>query len=135
MSGVLTTASSVTCGHAPGAVQTSSNAKLTVGGNPVLLKSSIDRQPVSGCVTPPATDASGPTAGPCTFVTGDPYVPAPPPAAGSPGVTAGEAQKLTANGNPVMLDTLAGKTNGMVAKTTPQTLLAATAGQSKLTAI
>jgi hypothetical protein len=36
---------------------------------------------------------------------------------------------------PVMLDTLAGKTNGMVLKVTPQLLLAGTAIQTKLTAV
>jgi hypothetical protein len=35
----------------------------------------------------------------------------------------------------VLLDTRAGKTNGMVGKTSPQTLLSATAGQDKLTAV
>jgi len=50
-------------------------------------------------------------------------------------VTSGEATKLKVNGQAVMLDTLSGTTDGMVAKTTPQMLLSATAGQTKLTAI
>ena len=120
MAGVLTTASNVACGH-QGRVQTASTAKLTVNGSPVLLKSSIDGKPVPDCKTPPAADPSGtPTAKPCKTVSG---------------VTAGEAAKLTAGGSPVMLDTLKGKTDGMVSKVTPQLLLAATAGQNKLTAV
>jgi hypothetical protein len=133
MSGVLTTASTVTCGHGAGKVQTSSSAKLKVNGAPVLLKSSIDRRSVSGCVTPVADDPS-PAGRPCTAVTSAPAVPpAPPPL--PPGVTAGEATKLKAGGQPVMLDTLKGSTNGMVAKTSPQPTLAGTAGQTKLTAV
>lgn len=132
MAGVLTTASTVTCGHAPGNVSTTSAAKLTVNGQPVLLKSSIDGKPVGACSTPPAAEPSGPTAAPCVLVTSTPLVPPAPP---TPGVTGGEATKLTAGGSKVMLDTLEGKTNGMVAKASPQSLLQATAIQNKLTAI
>jgi hypothetical protein len=49
-------------------------------------------------------------------------------------VGSGRAAKLTVGGAPVLLDSLTGSTNGMVAKVTPQTLLSATAGQSKLSA-
>src|SRR6266545_2066852 len=115
MAGVLTTASNVTCGHAPGKVQTSSTAKLTVSGRPVLLKSSIAGSSVSGCSTPSDPNSGSVT---CTLVTS---------------VTTGDATKLTAGHAPVTLDTLAGGTNGTVSGT-PQTLLSATAGQTKLTA-
>ncbi|NLP64959.1 hypothetical protein [Paraburkholderia sacchari] len=118
MSGVLTTASNVTCGHA-GNVSTSSSTKLQVNGAAVLLQSGIAGQSIAGCSTPPASDASGPTAKPCTTVAS---------------VTGGPAGKLQADSQPVMLDTLAGTTDGMVAKTTPQQLLAGIAGQTKLTA-
>ncbi len=116
--GVLTTSSNCTCGHS-GSVATSSSTKLQVSGNAVLLQTGIAGQSVSGCATPPASDNSGPTATKCMTVAS---------------VTAGTSAKLQAGGQPVMLDTLAGTTDGMVGKVTPQTLLSATAGQSKLTA-
>jgi hypothetical protein len=115
----LTTASTVTCGHSPGIVQTTSLAKLKVGGQPVLLRSSIDGAAVTLCGTTPASDPSGVTAKPCTAVSG---------------VSAGASLKLKTGGKAVVLDTLAGSTDGMVAKVTPQMALAAVANQSKLRA-
>ena len=121
---VLTTTpvSNVTCGH-KGNVQTTSTAKLQVNSSPVLMESSIDGKPIVACTTVPAADAGGPTAKPCTTVS-------PPPA-----ITAGRATKLMVDGVPVILDTLAGKTDGMVAKVTPQLLLNGTANHNKLTAV
>ncbi len=120
MAGVLTTGSKVTCGHG-GDVVVSSTEKLKVGNNPVLVKASILSKSIPNCATPAAVDASGTTiAKPCKKVSA---------------VSSGEATKLMVNQQPVMLDTLSGETNGMVAKTEPQKLLAATAGQTKLTAI
>ena len=118
MPGVLTTGSNVTCGHSPGKVTTTGSSKLTVSGQPALPKTGIMGKPVSGCSTVPAADASGPTAKPCLSVLA---------------VSAGDATKLTIGGLPVMLDTLAGTTDGMVGKVTPQTSLSATAIQTKLT--
>ena len=118
MPGVLTEGSNVTCGHSPGKVSTTGSPKLKVSGQAVLLKDGIMGKSVSGCGTPPASDVSGPTAIPCLTVTT---------------VTTGEATKLTIGGAPVMLDTLAGQTDGMVGKVTPQLLLSATAVQTKLT--
>jgi hypothetical protein len=109
--------STVTCGHPPGKVQTQSLAKLKVNGSPVLLQASINGKPVIGCSTPPASDPSGVTAKPCTSVSA---------------VSAGAALKLKINGQPAMLATLQGSTDGMVAKVTPQSLLAGVANQSKL---
>ena len=120
MPGVLTAGSNVTCGHSPGKVTTTGSPKMSVSNQPVLLKLGIMGKPVSGCSTPPAADVSGPTAKPCTSVTT---------------VSTGEATKLTIGNQPVMLDTLAGQTDGMVGKVTPQLLLSATAIQTKLTAI
>lgn len=120
MAGVLTTASNVTCGHSPGRVSTSSSAKLKVNGSAVLLQTGVSGQSVSGCGTVPSADSSGPTNVKCTTVAS---------------VTRGEATKLKAGGSYVMLDTLAGTTDGMIGKTTPQSSLSATAGQWKLKAI
>ena len=108
----------MTCGHSPGKVTTTGSPKMQVSGQPVLLKLGIMGKTVGGCSTPPAADVSGPTAKPCLTVTT---------------VSAGEATKLTIGGQPVMLDTLAGQTDGMVGKVTPQQLLSATAIQTKLT--
>jgi hypothetical protein len=116
---VLTTGSNVTCGHS-GTVSTASTAKLKVNGQPVLLKEGIQGRSVAGCTTPPASDISGPTAKPCTLVST---------------VSAGAATKLKVSGQSVMLQTLAGATDGMVAKETPQKLLSADAGQVKLTSM
>jgi hypothetical protein len=113
MAGVLTTGSSVRCGHG-GTVRVSSSAKLSVAGQKVLVADGIDGKSVSTCGTP-TTDKSKA----CTSVIK---------------TTAGAATKLTAGSMPVYLDTLAGTTDGVVGGTTPQTLLAASAGQSKLTA-
>ena len=121
MPNVLTTSSNVTCGHGPGKVLTSSSAKLTVNGSPVLLESSINGKSIdSNCSTVPASDSSGPTAIKCTSVLE---------------VIDGQATKLTVGQETVILDTLKGQTNGMVAKVTPQISLGGEAIQSKLTAI
>lgn len=151
MSGVLTTASQVLCGPAPshgGKVAVVSTAKLRVQDSsdhqfhPVLIADSIAGKAISGCANPPASDASGtPTAEPCLFVTQVPQVPppgvTPPPPPNEQGViTDGMATKLTVNnGTPVMLDTLKGSTDGMVAKKTPLNLLTANAVQTRLKAV
>lgn len=120
MAGVLITSSTITCGHS-GNVTVTSTQKLKVSNNPVLVKARIEGKTVSGCATPePANDPSGtPTGRKCTSVSS---------------VSKGWATKLKVNNQAVMLDTLSGTTGGMVAKTTPQRLLSATAGQTKLTA-
>jgi hypothetical protein len=115
MAGVLTTASVVKCGHGESKVATANTAKLTVGRAPVLISSSIAGKSVSGCVT---VDDPNTATKKCLSVTE---------------VTAGQASKLTTGGQPVMLDTLGGATDGTVGGTL-QTLLTATAGQAKLTA-
>ncbi len=127
MPNVLTTDSTVLCGPTidppppvpihGGNVNVQSSAKLKVNRNAVLLRSSIEGRLVSGCATP-----SEPSSGnvPCATVSL---------------VSSGEATKLTVQGNAVILDILTGSTNGTVGGTTPQTLLGATAGQNKLTAI
>lgn len=116
MPGVLTKLSTVTCGHTapgkPGTVQVQSSAKLRVKDSPVLLAASINGQPVTLCGTPPSS-----TAIPCLFVKA---------------VSAGAALKLKIGGQPVMLETLKGSTDGTVGGVTPQLSLAAVANQLKL---
>lgn len=118
MPNVLTTQSTVACGHG-GTAAVVSSAKLAVNGMPVLLEAGVAGATIGACGTTPAADASGPTAAPCSAVST---------------VDSGRAAKLTVDGAPVLLDSLTGSTNGMVAKLTPQTLLTATAGQQKLSA-
>jgi len=115
MSNVLTAASTVLCGHA-GNVSVQPTPKLMIGGNAALLKTGINGKSVGGCTT--ETDANKKDKQ-CSTVTA---------------VTAGEAKKLTVQGQGVMLDTLEGGTDGL--KTgKPQKALSATAAQTKLTAI
>lgn len=123
---VLTSSSQVNCGHDPGKVTVQSGAKLTVGKAPVLTAASIDMMPVTGC----ATVAAGPPPTiTCAAVSATP-LPAPPLL---PGVQKGASTKLTVNKMPVILETLAGATNGSISGT-PQVLLAAKAMQAKLRA-
>lgn len=121
MAGVLTENSKVICGH-NGSVSTSGSAKLVVAGGKVLQKSGVQGKSVSAaCSTVPASDNSGETARKCTSVSA---------------VSSGEATKLFVEGKPALLDsTLAGTTNGMVGKVTPQQLGSAAAQQSKMTAV
>jgi hypothetical protein len=119
MPGVLTTGSSVICGHG-GTVSTTGVPKLKVAGNQVLQKTGIMGQSISGCNTPTVVPPPPPPSSPCLVVAS---------------VITGEAIKLKVSGSPVMLETVTGTTSGVVAGVTPQTLLSATAGQTKLTAV
>lgn len=107
--------STVSCGHGPGDVATAGMAKLQVNGASVLLEASVVGMPVSVCGTPAASGAK-----PCSSVVS---------------VALGRSSKLQVGGFPVLLDTLKGTTDGMVANLTPQTLLAGKATQAKLTSV
>jgi hypothetical protein len=109
MPAVLTTGSTVGCGHSPGKVSTSSTAKLRVGTDAVLIETSIKGKSVSSCSTQ-TTDKTSP----CKTVSS---------------VASGLATKLTAGGKPVALATIVGVTDGV-----PPGSLSATAAQTKLTA-
>ncbi|MFG2712995.1 hypothetical protein ACGFX2_20915 [Streptomyces goshikiensis] len=129
MGQVLTTASTVTCGHVPapppgpppapppepppvpGLIGTSSTQKLKVRGTSVLVKSSLEGATVANC---PNT-GSPPT--PCTIVQG---------------VLSGESLKLRSGGFPVMLDRISLTTNGSVPLLP---VLTPTANQSKLSSV
>jgi hypothetical protein len=120
MASVLTLASDVGCAHSPGKVATSSSAKLQVGGSAVLLKDGIDGKGISGCGTVPSKDSNGVDVNlQCTKVDS---------------VSSGEASKLNADGKPVMLDTLAGNTDGTVNYVKPVAGLQGAAKQTFLTA-
>lgn len=123
MPNVLTTNSTVGCGHLPpppgtGVVQVQSAAKLRVNNAPVLLLDSIADKTIT---TGTCGTVVNQTSVKCTKVSA---------------VTAGGATKLTVGKSPVMLETtLKGSTNGTVGGVTPQPTLAAVAGQSKLTSV
>jgi hypothetical protein len=94
---------------------------MVVEGGKVLRKSGVEGKSISAaCGTTPASDSSGPTAVKCTKVLA---------------VSAGEATKLFVDGAPVLLDSIAGTTNGMVTKKSPQDLGTASAAQSKLSTV
>jgi hypothetical protein len=120
MPNVLTMNSTVGCGHLPpppgtGIVQVQSTAKLKVSGKSVLLLDSISGKAVSGlCGTVPATGTKK-----CTAVSS---------------VSGGLATKLKVGGQPVVLDTVTGGTDGTVGGS-PQLLLAALANQPKLRSV
>jgi hypothetical protein len=111
MGAVLTKASAVNCAN-EGIVETVGSAKLTVSGAQVLLESGIVGQSISGCTTAdnPPSDV------PCTKVLNV-----------NPSSL---AIKLLVGGNPVVLASLTGNTNGSVPNLLPatgtQTLLTTT---------
>jgi hypothetical protein len=86
-------ASRVSCGHVPpGFVVPQSTAKLAVDGQPVLVQASVTTIG-PGCVPKAQGDK------PCTAVVG---------------ITAGQSVKLRAGGTAVLLDSLAGSTDGLI---------------------
>jgi hypothetical protein len=114
MSKVVTKASTVRCGELTGGkhggtVSTSSSNKLTVNGSAVLTADGVSGKSVVGCQTPTSNSTQ-----PCKNV-------------GS--VMSGLASKLTTGGKPVVLEGVAGATDGV-----PPGGLAADASQNKLTA-
>lgn len=104
MANVVTTASTVSCGHGAGKVTLTSGAKLKVGNDPVVL--GIVDATVVGCVPPSTNDV------PCTTAT----------------ATATFAAKLRVGQQKVLLEPVQGTTKGTVGGVTPQTLLAARPG-------
>jgi hypothetical protein len=122
---VVTASSKVLCGPLTatahgGTVATVGSPKLTVAGSPVLLASGIvGAMNVTGCTTPAVTGP--PPSKPCTSVLA--VTPSP-----------SLATKLFVSGNPVVLASLKGSTDGVIAGT-PQMLLTAIVTQTLLTAI
>src|SRR5258708_394033 len=121
---VLTTQSTVTCGHRlllkTGTVQIASTAKLKVSGEAVLLRASVVGKSIPDCGSP--VPPKGPQGNiMCTTVLTVANAPQP---------------KLKVNGDPVLVERITGSTSGTVVndpeQPTPQKKLAATANQSKL---
>jgi hypothetical protein len=112
MAGVVTTAGSLTCSHS-GKPTLSSSTKLTVAGQPAVLYSAVPSfTPWAGCTF----QVSGSNK-PCT--------------AAAP-IAQGQALKLTAGSQPVLLDDLQAGTDNPPPPPTPSVTVVA--GQGKLTA-
>src|SRR6266852_7198224 len=107
MANALTTGSQISCAH-QGIASTTSSAKLTVGGNPVLLANGFSAWAIGGC-TQVGTGLT-----PCAKIAA---------------ISVGQATKLSVGGVAVLFDSLVGTTNG-----SPVNTLSATANQSKLSA-
>jgi hypothetical protein len=119
MSYVLIVNSQVVCPHAPGKAAVSSSTKLTVDGVKVLVLAGVQGVNIGGCSQPTDTSKSTQT---CLHVT----------------TATGTANKLTAGGQPVVLDTLSGFTDGSPPPPTPTSgplVSVASVGQIKLTAV
>jgi hypothetical protein len=107
----------VLCGHG-GSLKVPTAARLTVQNKEVLLMPS-GSVTVSGCNTPTTSDTSGPVSSPCSNAS----------------VTTTSATKLVVGGQKPLMVPVAGSADGMVAKTTPQPTVTATANQSKLSTL
>ena len=127
MTFVLTTKSSVLCGHIgptsplSGAFLVAGGGKLTVESAAVLVTGDVDGKPIKPtqpCGIVPSTSTGNIQ---CTKV--------------SSVDSSSEATKLTIEGKAVVLETLKGETDGKLSGTMPQPLLKATPGQIKLSAV
>lgn len=106
---ILTTGSQVTCEHKGTVFLKSSQTKLKIDGQPVLLESDLAGSAITGCQNVSATTKA------CTTVSL---------------VTAGKASGLTVNGTPVLTADASGPTDG----TPPAKWSVSSAGQTKLVA-
>jgi hypothetical protein len=118
MPNVLTTTSTVLCGHGgSGAVQVQSDAKLKLNGARVLLMAGIKDQPINpvlcGIPVPPAANKK------CTKASS---------------VFAGLATKLKVGDLPVVLETVRGGTDGTIGGAV-QLLMAAVPAPVKLRSV
>jgi hypothetical protein len=135
MPNVLTTESNVTCGH-KGTVQVSSSAKLKVNNHSVLLESSIAGMSINDCKTQSVQVQGKYVSFPCASVSATGRTsPTLSVATTSSAITEGRSQKLKVGKFPVMLETLAGLTDGMKEGLSPVTGLQGTAVQNKLVAV
>ena len=97
MSSALTESSTVACGHQGQAQLRAGQSKLTVGGSKVLVDGDLSGAMLSGCTTPtnPVTGTKQ-----CLTVSS---------------ALGGVATKLTVGGKGVLLDQIAGTTDGLPA--------------------
>ena len=88
---VLTSASIITCAHQGKVTPKPGQTKLAIDGKPALQQSNLIGAPIVGC------SQIGPGLTPCTSILA---------------VTVGLAVNLSIDGQPVLLETAAGQTNG-----------------------
>jgi hypothetical protein len=93
MASVLTTASTVKCAHGGTVTLKASQSQLLVAGNPALTALDLVGAPIQSCPV-----VSSPSSAPCVTVAT---------------VIVGPATTLLVNGQPVLLDTATGLTNGV----------------------
>jgi hypothetical protein len=118
MAFALTTASTISCPHA-GSVTPTSPAKLSVGGNQVLLTNQVSSWSILLCSVP-TNPASTPPTKQCLKVVSE---------------TGGDATKLTVGGVAVLLDSAVAQSDGAPPAPPAGPPVAVTAGQSKLQAV
>ena len=108
---VLTEGSTLTCLH-EGQVQLApSQSLLKVGGQAVLVQGDLEGKPISGCTTPASQSSK-----PCMTVVA---------------MSVGAAISLKVGGQPVLLETASGTTDGVTPAPTNRWRVR-TAGQAKL---
>ncbi|MDF2619206.1 MAG: hypothetical protein K0S00_1865 [Xanthobacteraceae bacterium] len=110
MSRVLTMAAAIACPHGGMATITSGRSKLTVDGSPVLTAADLVGASFLGCTN------AGPGLVPCKTIVS---------------VVAGLSARLLVDGQPVLLDTATGLTDGLPG---PFPWTVRSAGQTKLEA-
>ena len=118
MSLVLTEKSALACAN-EGTVQlTATQSKLSVAGAKVLVTGDLASAPITGCQIVPAPPPPGPVSSKCLTIVS---------------VEGGVSEKLKVAGKGVLLETVHGKTSGIL-QNNVQTWSVQNAGQSKLKA-
>lgn len=117
MPAVITTQSTLKCAHQGNVTLSASQSRLTVGGAAVLVQGDLDGAGVSGCPTPTTPPPPGPANKPCTSVTS---------------AVAGTSLRLKVGGKAVLLASVAGTTDGVLANVAPQPWSVLSAGHTKL---
>lgn len=112
ISAVLTTTSSLICGHDGRVTLRAGHRRLVVDGRPVVRLADLPGSPISGCTNVNTNDGQVP----CLAVVS---------------VTAGVSGVLTVGGSRVLLATATGLTNGSL-KGVPSTWRVSSAGQTLL---
>jgi hypothetical protein len=110
MANPLTNSSQIKCPHS-GVVTPASSAKLTIGGQPVLLSNQWSAWAIAGCTVSPSQSTK-----PCLTVTA---------------LAGGDAAKLSVGGVPVLLDSGQALSDGVP----PPVSVSLSAGESKVQAV
>ena len=117
---VITQQSTLKCAHGGTLTLSASQSKLKLGGAAVLVAGDLDGKSISLCPTPTTPPPPGPVNKPCTTVAG---------------VIAGTSVRLKVGGKAVLLETVAGTTDGVLANVPAQPWSVTSANQSKLSTV